>query len=195
MRARMMTQPLNQPTSQPPNSLLFLIGPRGSGKSTVARLLARELGWNWFDADEELESRYGQSIRAIFESEGEAGFRDKEAAVLVDLCRLRQQVIATGGGIVLREKNRELLRRSGSVVWLTSDVDTLWQRVQADDATMERRPPLTVGGRAEMEEILRIRESLYRQCADLIIDTAGRTPAEIVAEILIWAKQLGWKDS
>jgi shikimate kinase len=174
------------PSSGPLLSCLFLIGPRGSGKSTVAQLLARELGWNWLDADEELERRFGRSIRTIFETEGETGFRDKEAAVLADLCRLPRHIIATGGGIVLREGNRALLRSSGRVVWLTADVETLWQRVQADSATTERRPPLTVGGRAEMEEILQIREPLYRQCADFTVDTAGHTPAEIVAEILSW---------
>ncbi|HZV07057.1 MAG TPA: shikimate kinase [Gemmataceae bacterium] len=166
---------------------LFLIGPRGSGKSTVARLLAHEIGWDWLDADEVLEKRYGQSIRAIFAAEGEAGFRDKEAVVLGELCRLDRCIIATGGGIVLRENNRALLRASGRIVWLKADVDTLWQRVQADGATADRRPPLTVGGREEMEEILRLREPLYRQCADLIVETTGRAPAAIVAEILHWA--------
>jgi shikimate kinase len=168
---------------------LFLIGPRGSGKSTVARLLARELGWDWLDADEVLEKRHGKSIRAIFAAEGEAGFRDKEAGVLEELCRLQRYIIATGGGVVLRENNRVQLRTVGHVVWLTADVETLWQRVQADGATAERRPPLTVGGRTEMEEILRLREPLYRQCADLIVDTTGRVAAEIVREILRWVKQ------
>lgn len=170
-------------------SSLFLIGPRGSGKSTVARILARELGWDWLDADDELEKRYGQSIKAIFAAEGEAGFRAKESAVLVELCRLPRHVIATGGGVVLHESNRSLLRASGLVVWLSADVDTLWQRVEADRTTEERRPPLLPpskggGGRAEMEEILRLREPLYRQCADHIAPTAGRQPDEIAAEIL-----------
>jgi shikimate kinase len=165
-------------------SPLFLIGPRGSGKSTVAQLVARELGWNWLDADDQLEKRYGQSIRAIFASQGEAGFRDKESVVLTELARLRRHVIATGGGVVLREHNRVLLRASGCVVWLTADVETLWQRVQADSATADRRPPLTVGGRAEMAEILRLREPLYRQCADFVVDTTGRAPADVAAEVL-----------
>jgi shikimate kinase len=168
---------------------LFLIGPRGSGKSTVARLLAHEIGWDWLDADDVLEKRYGQSIRAIFAAEGEAGFRDKEAVVLEELCRLQCCIIATGGGIVLRENNRALLRASGRIIWLRADVDTLWQRVRADSATAERRPPLTVGGREEMEEILRVREPLYRQCADLIVETTGSAPAAIVAEILHWASE------
>jgi shikimate kinase len=167
-------------------SPLFLIGSRGSGKSTIARLLAHELGWDWLDADTELEKRYGQSIRAIFAAEGEAGFRDKESAVLVQLCRLSRYVVATGGGVVLREGNRVLLRASGRTVWLTADVETLWQRVQADSTTAERRPPLTLGGRAEMEEILHFREPLYRQCADIVVETTGRDPNEIAAEILRW---------
>jgi shikimate kinase len=165
---------------------LFLIGPRGSGKSTVARLLARELGWDWLDADEELEKRYGRSIRAIFAAEGEAGFRDKEAAVLADLCRLPRHVLATGGGVVLRPSNRERMRASGRVVWLTADIETLWQRVQADGATAERRPVLTVGGREEIEEVLCFREPLYRQCAHFVVETTARSPAEAAAEILRW---------
>jgi shikimate kinase len=168
-------------------SLLFLIGPRGSGKSTVARLLAHELGWNWLDADEVLEKRCSQSIRSLFATEGEAGFREHEAAVLAELCRLGRHVIATGGGVVLRESNRELLRASGRVVWLTADVETLWQRTQGDNSTMERRPDLLGGGREEIAKIMRIREPLYRQCADFIVETAGRSPAEIATEVLRWA--------
>ena len=170
-------------------ALLFLTGPRGSGKSTVARLLADELGWDWLDADEVLETRCGQSIRSLFAAEGEAGFRDREAAVLAELCRLQRHVVATGGGVVLRESNRELLRASGCVVWLTADVETLWQRLCEDNTTVERRPNLIRGGREEIAEIMRIREPLYRICADFIIETAGRSPAEIAAEVLRWTSE------
>jgi shikimate kinase len=177
-------KPPNHLTTQPPNHLIFLIGPRGSGKSTVARLLAERLGWAWADADEALERCLGRSIHAIFEAEGEAGFRDRESALLPDLCSLGRHVIATGGGVVLRAANRELLRTSGWVVWLTADVDTLWRRTQADPSTAGRRPDLTVGGPEEVAEVLRLREPLYRACAHLAVDTAGRPPAEIAAEIL-----------
>jgi shikimate kinase len=162
-----------------------LIGPRGSGKTTVAKLLAERLGWEWVDADDVLEQRCGQTIRAVFAAEGEAGFRDRESDVLTELCRRQQHVIATGGGVVLRQANRDLLRASGRVVWLTADADTLWQRLQADVVTAERRPALSTGGREEVIEVLRQREPLYRDCAHVRIESASRPPAEIVEEILL----------
>ena len=164
-------------------SRVFLIGPRGSGKSTVARLLAADLGWSWVDADVLLEGRAGLSIREIFAAEGEAGFRRREADTLAELCGLECHVIATGGGVVLRPENRELLKRSGAVVWLTGDIDTLWGRINEDATTAARRPVLTVGGRDEVAELVAAREPLYRECASVVIDTTGRTPAEIVAEV------------
>src|SRR5438046_967396 len=96
---------------------IFLIGYRGAGKTTVARLLADRLGWDWLDADALLEAQHGRSVRTIFQEEGEGGFRTKEALVLEQLCRGQRQVIATGGGVVLRPENRDRLRASGWVVW------------------------------------------------------------------------------
>jgi shikimate kinase len=161
---------------------LFLIGPRGSGKTTIARLLAGRLGWDWVDADDILESRYGKSIRALFAEEGEAGFRDKEATVLAELCGRRRCVVSTGGGVVVRPANRELLRASGYIVWLTADAETLWRRLQNDDG--ERRPALSVGGRAEVEEILRVRQAWYEECAHLTVGTEGKAPEALANEIL-----------
>src|SRR5437764_624800 len=116
---------------------LFLVGYRGTGKTTVARILAQKMGWTWIDADAALEEHFGRSIRLIFEEEGEAGFRQKEAVLLKELCCFRDQVIATGGGVVLRAANRERLRAAGRVVWLTADAGVLWQRLQADATTRE----------------------------------------------------------
>jgi shikimate kinase len=158
------------------------VGLRGSGKTTVARLLAGLLGWSWLDADEVLEARAGRSVRAVFAAEGEDGFREREARVLAELAQRSRHVIATGGGVVLREANRALLRR-GRVVWLTADADTLWSRVQGDGTTAERRPALTVGGREEVAELLRVREPLYRACADLVVPTAGPPPEDVAAGI------------
>jgi shikimate kinase len=181
-----MQQP-NHLTTQPPNHLIFLIGPRGSGKTTVARLLAEGLGWSWCDADEELERLAGRSIRDVFREEGEAGFREREAAMLWELCLRKHCVIATGGGVVLRPDNRERLKQHGQVVWLTADVATLCRRLQGDSTTGERRPALTGTGSAtspeEIAAVLSAREPLYRGCADVILDTTGRTPEDIVQEI------------
>lgn len=171
-------------TRSPGHPVIFLIGYRGTGKSTVARLLAERLGWNWLDADVVLETRYGRSIRQIFADEGEAGFREKEAALLDELCRQRQTVVATGGGVILCEVNRQKLREAGPVIWLTADAETIWQRLQACTTTAERRPNLTVGGLAEIQELLRVREPWYRACADSIVETQDRTPEQIVAAIL-----------
>lgn len=169
------------------SSRIYLIGYRGTGKSTLARLLAEHLGWSWLDADAVLEERAGQSIRQIFTTEGEAGFRARETAVLRELSLLVNHVFATGGGVVLSEENRRRLRESGHVIWLKANADTLWRRLQDDATSGDRRPPLTVGGLAEIQELLRIREPLYRACADLEIETVNRTPQELVLDI---ARQL-----
>lgn len=158
---------------------LFLIGYRGTGKTTVAAQLAERLGWGWVDADHALEVREGRTVRQIFADNGEAGFREKEALLLAELCRGRRRVIATGGGVVLRPENRDRLRAAGHVVWLTADAPTIWQRLQADAATSDRRPNLSVGGLAEVEQLLRAREPLYRSCADQAVETAGRSPGEV----------------
>ena len=163
--------------------MIFLIGYRGTGKSTVARLLGARLGWDWRDADAVLEAKFGRSITEIFQSDGEAKFRELEAAVLVELCKLSRLVIATGGGVVLREANRELMRQTGRVIWLKADVDTIWKRIQSDAAEGRSRPPLTVGGRTEIEQLLRVRERLYRATAEFSVETANRTAEEIVDEI------------
>jgi shikimate kinase len=164
--------------------LIFLIGPRGSGKTTIARTLAALLDWSWIDADEALERRAGRSIRDVFATEGEEAFRELEAAVLRDLADGSRLIIATGGGVVLRGDNREVLRR-GWVVWLTAEIDSLWQRLQGDTATAHRRPSLTaLPPREEIVEVLRIREPLYAACADLRCDTTNRAVDAIVAEII-----------
>jgi shikimate kinase len=172
------------PSSRHP--VIFLIGYRGTGKTAVARLLAEHLGWHWLDADAVLEERTGRSIRAIFAAEGEAGFRRRETELLAELCRCQRHVIATGGGVVLGESNRERMRAAGKIAWLTADVETIWQRLQQDVSTAERRPALTVGGLAEVRELLEMREPLYRACADWTVNTVGRTQEQVAQEILAY---------
>jgi shikimate kinase len=150
----------------------------------VARILAARLGWAWLDADAVLEARHGRTIRSIFDEEGEPGFRAKERAIFEELSALNRHVIATGGGVILDEANRQRLRESGTVIWLTADASTLWRRLQGDARTTDQRPPLTVGGLAEIEELLDRRQSLYAASADLTIDTTGRSAEEVAAIIL-----------
>ncbi len=165
-------------------SRIFLIGYRGTGKSTVARLVAEHLGWQSIDADPLLEAEYGSSISDIFAAEGETGFRDKEEAILDRLCAKDEHVIATGGGVVLRPQNRLKLCSSGWVVWLNADADTIHQRLETDATTASRRPNLTSGGLAEIEELLTVRHPLYEECADMRIDTTSLSPAEVANTIV-----------
>ncbi len=168
---------------------VVLIGYRGTGKTTVAQQLALRLGWDWVDADVEIELRAGKSIAAIFADDGEPAFRDLESQVLAAMIGRERIVLAAGGGVVLREENRRLLKTAGKVVWLKADVATILARVAGDQTTAGRRPQLTTaGGEAEVRQLLAQRTPLYRDLADLEIDTEGRTPAEIVEEIVGNAK-------
>lgn len=164
---------------------VVLIGYRGTGKSTVARRLALALGWDWVDADVELELHAGKSIAAIFADDGEPVFRELEAQTLSSLVRRERLVIAAGGGVVLRESNRRLLRDFARVVWLQAGPETILQRIASDTTTAARRPNLTArGGAEEVVRLLRQREPLYEQCADLAVDAERRTPEEIATEIV-----------
>src|SRR3954464_5808418 len=121
-----------------------LIGYRGSGKSAVAQQAALRLGWDWVDADVELELRAGKSIAAIFADDGEQVFRDTETAVLRELLKRDRTLLALGGGVVLREENRRMLRAAGGMtIWLSASPETLCARILADSTTAARRPSLT----------------------------------------------------
>ncbi len=170
---------------------LVLIGYRATGKTTLARHLARRLDWDWIDADVEIERRAGKSIARIFAEQGEAAFRDLEAVVIADLCRRSRLVLAAGGGAPLREDSRRAMRTSGQVVWLTATPETILARMSGDATTLARRPGLT--NRPPLEEImhlLSIREPIYRKSAHLIVDTEGKSPEQLTDEILAGLKLL-----
>jgi shikimate kinase len=168
----------------PKEAPIYLIGYRGTGKSSAARALAARLGWDAFDVDDEIERRTGKSIAAIFAEDGELAFRDVEALVVADLRGRQRVVVSIGGGTLQREANRRIICESGRAVWLTASVDTIVQRLAGDASTASRRPNLTAaGGRQEIETMLAARSPFYRECATLVVDTEGKTPAAIVDEI------------
>ena len=174
------------------NRPIALIGYRGTGKTTVARLLALKLGWDWVDADVEVELRAGKSIAAIFSDEGEQAFRDLEAEVTAQLCQRISTVLALGGGVVLREDNRKMLEQCGAVVWLRAEAATIARRMAGDETTSERRPNLTNhGGRTEIDQLLAERTPIYRSCATLEVDTDNREPAEIADDVASAIGQAG----
>jgi shikimate kinase len=164
---------------------VFLIGYRGSGKTTVARHVAELLGWPWVDADDLVEARAGKSIKQIFADSGEKAFRDLESAVIAELAARDRHVVALGGGAVLRERNRErLLASQGLIVWIQATPETLFARIVADPTTADRRPNLTAqGGVAEIRALLDERTPLYRLCAGLVVDGERHAPAEIARQI------------
>lgn len=164
---------------------LVLIGYRATGKTTLARLLARRLGWDWIDADVEIERRADKSIARIFADQGEPAFRDLEAEVVADLCRRECLVLAAGGGAPLRSESRRAMRAAGRVVWLKARPETILARMSGDATTAGRRPDLTDrGGLEEILHLLKQREPIYRESAHLEVDTEGKTPDEIATEIL-----------
>ena len=164
---------------------LILIGYRGTGKSTVARLLAERLGWAWVDSDAEVEREVGATIAEIFAREGEAGFRDREAAVVARLLEDDNRVVALGGGAVLREETRQKLAAAGKVVWLRATAETIHLRLASDPGTVTGRPNLTAGGgMPEIRDLLQRRQAIYQRCADLEVDTDNKDPAAVAAEIL-----------
>jgi shikimate kinase len=164
---------------------LFLIGYRGSGKTTVAAALSEQLKWPWIDADAELEQRAGKTIKQIFADEGETAFRDLEGAVLKDFTKLDRHILALGGGVILRPENRELLLGRGKTVWLKASPEALFERISSDATTAERRPNLTgQGGLAEIRTLLAERMPLYTAAADVTIDAEDKSPEGIAREII-----------
>jgi shikimate kinase len=169
---------------------LYLIGYRGSGKSTVGRHLGRVLSMPYVDTDDRIEASYGMSIREIFESEGEAGFRDREEAVLTQVAAdTTPAVVATGGGAILRENNRRVIATTGHCVWLNGSAKSLFQRIEADNSTNSRRPSLSSrGGYDEVVEVLAAREPLYRELAQSIVETDNKSADDVVDEVLSWLR-------
>lgn len=160
---------------------LILVGPMGAGKSTIGRLLAKELRMPFKDSDKEIEQRTGADIPWIFDVEGEQGFREREQAIIAELCDLDGVVLATGGGAVLREANRVSLKGGGQVIYLFTSIEQQLGRTSRD----RNRPLLQTSNPEQvLVDLMSVRDPLYREIADLIIETDERPPRIVVQEIL-----------
>ena len=160
---------------------ILLVGMMGAGKTTVGRALAERLGYGYMDSDHQVESRTGQTVREIFETRGEAAFREEERHALEEaLAGDGPMVVSVAGGAVLDPDNRETLRRAGLVVWLKASPAALARRVAGAD----HRPLL---GDDPLEALARLyldRAPLYEELADLVIDVEDRTPEQAVQEVV-----------
>jgi shikimate kinase len=151
---------------------LILVGMMGSGKTTMGRALAKHLGKVFVDSDEEIIKRTGVTVPHIFDVEGEAGFRQREAAAIRDLVGRDNMVLATGGGAVLEEQNRTMLQQNGIVIYLKASVHDLWQRTRHD----RNRPLLqTKDPHAKLNELFRQRDPLYQQVSDIVVQSGKQS--------------------
>jgi shikimate kinase len=167
---------------------IFIVGPMGSGKSTVGKIISSELFLNFFDTDEEIEARTGASIDWIFDLEGEEGFRKRESKILEEMVQQNSIVLSTGGGIILSESNRELLSSRGTVFYLATPIAVQLERTSKD----KDRPLLKNGDPGKILEELHVaRESLYEGVADYIVNTEGKSSQEVSAEIIKLVKNYG----
>jgi len=173
---------------------LILVGMMGSGKTTVGRMLAKQLGKIFVDSDEEIIKRTGVTVPHIFDVEGEAGFRQREAAAIRELTGRDNMVLATGGGAVLDEQNRAMLQQNGVVVYLKASVHDLWQRTRHDRS----RPLLqTDNPHAKLAELFQQRDPLYRQVSDIVVQSGKQSAhalmLHLVGEIEAFRKSYHWK--
>lgn len=159
---------------------IYFIGLMGAGKTTIGRLLAKQLGREFYDSDHEVERKTGVKIPLIFELEGESGFRKRETAAIEELSQMDNLVVATGGGAVLLEENRAFLKNTGKIIYLRAKVNDLYQRTRSDKSR-----PLLQGAnpKQKLEELYTVRDPIYTTLADYIVDTGAQSANEITARI------------
>lgn len=173
------------------SSHLFLIGFRGSGKSSVGRVLATSIGRPFVDTDIRIADQTGNSISEIFARDGERAFRDLESNAIEDLSQVPASVVSLGGGAILRQANRNRLRELGRSVWLKASAEVLAKRIAVDEERGLRRPSLTGAGVIEeIQSLLTEREPIYRDASDWGLETDGRTVDELARLIADWYASL-----
>ena len=164
---------------------VFLIGYRATGKSTVARQIAATLGLKCVDSDALIVQAAGMTITEIFTAETEEGFRERESAVVAEIALGDNQVVALGGGAVLRSENRAAIRDQGQIVWLQASVDSVCERLTEDLQTQSQRPQLTTHAlHDEVSELMERRRDIYAAVADFSVDTESLDAEEVAAEII-----------
>jgi shikimate kinase len=162
--------------------LIVFVGPMGAGKTTIGKILAKELSFHFFDSDKEIEKRTGANIPWIFDVEGESGFRNRESAVISELSEFKNIVLATGGGAMMRPENRDAVTRAGFVIYLNTSVDQQYHRTHKD-----KNRPLLQGDKDAylvLSELYELRDPIYRSVADLVIDTDKKALKNIVKDIV-----------
>ena len=165
---------------------IILVGPMGAGKTTIGKQLAQQLGREFFDSDRVIEEHTGANIPLIFELEGEEGFRKREKNMILELTSKEDIVLATGGGVVLDPDNRKQLAKSGFVIYLNAPLSQLINRTSKD----KNRPLLqTNNPQKKMEEILAIRDPLYREVADASVETDGSPIRNVVKKLMLLVKK------
>ncbi len=165
--------------------IIFLTGYRCTGKTSVGRALAARLKLPFADADFLLVEEYGMSISEMVDKEGWAAFREKESRILAKICRMGDQVVATGGGVILDKKNVSLIKASGICVWLRAGAETIKERIVQDEKTEDSRPSLTNRGLLdEIEDTLSERNPLYEDAMDFSVDTDEKQIEEICGIII-----------
>ncbi len=160
---------------------IIFVGPMGAGKTTIGKRVASHLGCDFYDSDRVIEERTGVSIPLIFELEGEEGFRRRETEVIEELCKDKNIILATGGGAILREQNRQMMKQNSLVIFLNASLEKLFERTSRD----RNRPLLqTSDPKQKLEQLLKDRLTIYQEMADIIVTTDHQSIQQTVNSIV-----------
>ncbi len=169
---------------------VVLIGYRGSGKTTVGRMLAERYDVSFVDTDELVVHKAGESIAEIFATGGERAFRKLEEAAIKLATKAKSRIISVGGGAIESIANQKALRKFGTIVWLQADAESIWHRISNDKVSQNQRPNLTVGGINEVRSVLERRSPIYAELSQIAVATSGRPPTEVAEDVAAWLEVL-----